>query len=113
MRRGGYLQRLTPLERGKRLRRRGRRRDETWAKQYHSVAFVCFTHAQPCAACGSSPSECAHLTPRSRCGTWRDICPLCASCHVRQEKRTEAFIAETGVDLWAAAAAHVARWETR
>lgn len=70
----------------------------------------------------------AHLNPRSRGGCDRNnIALLCESepgytndyvtvpdvigCHPQQEKQTEAFVAETGVDLWAKARARTERFD--
>ncbi len=40
-----------------------------------------------------------------------DLGPLAiAGCHTLQEKRTDAFIAETGRDLYASARGHTAQW---
>ena len=53
----------------------------------------------------------AHLVPRSRGGHDCDnIALLCIPCHRAQEKRTEKYQAEMGVDLYAIAAAHTAHW---
>jgi 5-methylcytosine-specific restriction endonuclease McrA len=70
-----------------------------------------------CDACGMRRAMArAHLVPRSRGGGDRDnVVLLCdgpgGGCHRRQEKRTEAFVRETGVDLWAVARAHTERYE--
>ena len=53
----------------------------------------------------------AHLIPRSRTGmVLGNVVLLLPACHVHQEKRTEEFCTECGVDLYAKARGHTARW---
>lgn len=66
-----------------------------------------------CDACGVQyAQDRAHLVPRSRAGNDREnIALLCRRCHRLSEKRVERFIQESGVDLYAQARAHTARYE--
>ena len=72
----------------------------------------------PCDGCGrwAYLSRC-HLLAKSRGGrVLNNISLLCEDtpcipgCHDRQEKNTERFIAQTGVDLWVKAHGHTAQW---
>ena len=72
----------------------------------------------PCDGCGvwRYLFRC-HVLAKSRGGrVLNNIALLCEDtpcipgCHDREEKNTERFIAQTGVDLYAIAAAHTARW---
>ena len=95
---------------------RKRRRDATrWLHQYGSRAYMAALHRRSCACAGrpragpcGGPIEAAHLIPKGREGYVTtdgrgNIAALCRTHHTGprgQEKRTDAFIAETGVDLW-------------
>ena len=72
----------------------------------------------PCDGCGRIAwlSRC-HLLARSRGGRVGDnialLCedtPCIPGCHPRQEKNTDQFIEATGVNLYAKARGHTARW---
>ena len=66
----------------------------------------------PCDGCGRITwlSRC-HLLARSRGGRVGDnIALLDPGCHDLQEKRTDQFIEATGVNLYAKARGHTARW---
>ncbi len=77
---------------------------------------------QPCDVCRYRTYSRAHLIARSQGGRVLDnIVWLCedrfrraglhiGGCHPWQEKRTEAFMAEVLLDLFAIAAAHTAQW---
>lgn len=111
----GMLASRAALDRMRAARKR-RRTAARWRKQYGSVAYMAALHRCSCACAGipaagpcGGPIEAAHLIPRSRAGVFApdgrpNLVPLCGYAHhPRQEKRTDAFIAETGVDLWAKA----------
>ena len=54
--------------------------------------------------CGRRAKDRAHLIAKGSGGNDRDnVVLLCVTCHGRQEKRTGAFIRETGIDLRAKA----------
>lgn len=56
-----------------------------------------------CFCCGLS-AERAHVHARGRGGPdWFNVCWLCRFCHYHSEKRPDAFIKESGHDLWASA----------
>ena len=78
-----------------------------------------------CDACGYWPASAAHLMKRGSGGKdLHNLVWLCEShsepdnygrtwiqgCHPQQEGRTDAFVNEIGVDLYAIAAAHTAQW---
>ena len=66
----------------------------------------------PCDGCGKTLwlFRC-HLLAKGNGGRVIDnIVLLDLGCHERQEKRVEKYQAETGVDLYAIAAAHTAHW---
>ena len=82
---------------------------------------------QPCDVCAYPTRSRCHCVPRSRGGhDLNNLVYLCEDrheivkgdpvgkpirgCHSRGEKRTGAFCVETGVDLYAIAAAHTAQW---
>lgn len=69
------------LKRGKRLPKRASRAGKAWVRQFHSKAFVAWTHEQPCVRCGQTPSEPHHEPLRSQGGTWKNVSPVCAECH--------------------------------
>jgi len=67
-------------------------------------------HCDGCGAWGFFLHR-AHLLAKSRGGRVVDnIALLCGGCHEAQEKKTEQFIAETGIDLYAKAHGHTAQW---
>lgn len=54
----------------------------------------------------------AHLMAKGSGGyDRRNVVLLCEDCHARQEKRTEEYMRETGVDLYAAALRHDHHYE--
>ena len=63
------------------------------------------TERRPCDGCGRwCWLERAHLVAKGSAGyDCGNVSLLCAPCHNSQEKRTDAWIAETGVDLYAIA----------
>ena len=72
----------------------------------------------PCDGCGRTAylSRC-HLLARGKGGRVIDniglLCqhtPTHPGCHLRQEKNTDRYIEQTGVDLYAIAEAHTAQW---
>lgn len=66
------------------------------------VQLVC---GVPCDACGGRATDRAHLEARGSGGYDRlNVVLLCRRCHERQEKRTDLFCKEIGVDLWVRAA---------
>lgn len=110
----GMLASRAALDRMQATRKRARTAAR-WRKQYGSRAYMAALHRCSCACAGipaagpcGGPIEAAHLEPRSRAGyLTRDgrpnLAALCRTHHRRQEKRADAFIAETGVPLWAKA----------
>ena len=77
-----------------------------------------------CEVCGYYYASAAHLTPRGSGGkdrnnlVWLDEDHVGSDgvgvqgCHTKQEGRVDAFIHETGVDLWAIAAQHTRRFDS-
>ena len=67
-----------------------------------------------CDVCGGPSTGVvrAHLQAKGSAGDdLNNVALLCFWCHGLQEKRTDAFIKDCGVDLWAKAREHTARWE--
>lgn len=88
------------------------RRARLFARNFHSEAFVRWTHRQPCIACGARRFiHCAHVRSRGAGGTWRDIVPLCESCHRAQEAAPGTFWSDHHLDGAMLAAAHALRWD--
>ena len=104
----------TPIARHTRLHNRGGRQfkqTDDDAKYWNWLAHQ-MQWLLPCDGCAIHKWVTrAHLIPRSRGGhDCYNIALLCIPCHRAQEKRTDAYIAETGVDLYEKAAAHTAQW---
>ncbi len=114
MKRGGRLKRSwikrgkKQLERKTRLKARGKsmfpgqRQPEFMAWMYWKMK----AGPRPCDGCKRWRwTVRAHLDPKGRGAPdeW-NVCLLCPSCHSASEKRVDAWIAETGIDLWAKAA---------
>jgi hypothetical protein len=104
-----------PIARKTRMRRRNEERAaRAFEISFHSHGFVDWVHSLACSVpgCRRRNIEAAHVVcPRSRGGTWEDVAPLCRMHHRRQEKRTDAFNLEFGIDLYAIAAAVAQRWK--
>lgn len=114
LRRSGAPVRKVRLQRKKRLAPVNReRRARAFAKSFNDPGFVAWVQSLGCSVpgCRRTDIEAAHVdAPRSRGGDWTGVAPLCAPHHERQEKRTDAFNAEHGVDLYLVAAAVAQRW---
>lgn len=64
------------------------------------------------AECGRMATDRAHLDPKSRGGDDKgNVALLCRECHTAQEKRTEYFEKERGVDLRAKAKVHLTEYQ--
>jgi 5-methylcytosine-specific restriction endonuclease McrA len=91
--------RRTPLK-----RQNAARRAKRFASGFGSVARVEWMQGLPCAACGARPSECAHVRSRGAGGDWRDVVPLCMTCHrLQHEEGVHTFQRRRGLDLRALA----------
>lgn len=111
MKRGGYLKRRTPLKARGNSAFPARRHPEfmRWMRA------KCKEGPRPCDGCRRWRwLERAHLKSRVSGGNdLGGVCLLCRTCHEAQEKRTDAWIAETGVDLWARAREYEREFLTR
>lgn len=111
----------TPLQRGAPLKRRAKLKKQNMARQaaafaedFGSPERVTWIQAQPCAVCGRSPSECAHVRSRGAGGKAADILPLCRTCHSEQHQvGRETFEATRGVNLAQIARDTEQRWRAR
>lgn len=114
LRRSGPPRRRTRLTRRKRLAPVNReRRAREFAKAFNDPGFVAWVHSLGCSVpgCWRTDIEAAHVEkPRSRGGVWTGVAPLCARHHDAQEKRTDAFNADHGIDLYLIADAVAQRW---
>lgn len=110
------LSRKTPMKRGGRIKPTNpKRRKSAFARAYHSPAFVRFTKASPCAACGGGPCDAAHTENggAGRKADWDTIIPLCSGingCHARQHRHGWAGIAMTEESRRRAVAYHQQAW---
>ncbi len=105
----------TPIARHTRLRNRGGTMFKLSADDkalWKWMGLLTRSERLPCDGCGKVTwLSRAHLLARSRGGRVIDnIALLCGGCHEAQEKRTEQFIAEIGVNLYAKARGHTAQW---
>lgn len=81
------------------------RRERNWEDYYGSVERVKAIQRLSCLACGSTPSQNAHVRSRAAGGTWKDVVPLCGKCHTEQHQvGVETFQERRGLDLEAEAA---------
>jgi len=94
----------TPVKRkgGSRFPKRRDRRYMIWLLEQLKLGARCDGE------CGRPAEHRAHLIPKGSGGDDRlNVALLCGRCHERQEKRVQAYIDETGNDLfWKAA-----RWD--
>jgi hypothetical protein len=107
--RTGWIKR-SPVRKVNRARKVGE-----WARAYHSKAFVRFTKAAPCAACGRGPCDSAHTITggMGRKGDWTTIIPLCSGingCHAAQHRGGWASIGMTEEGRRRAAGYHRLAW---
>lgn len=120
------LHRYTPLDRGTAelsrstpmKKRNVERHEREWVKQFHSEAFVRFTHDRPCVRCGRTPSDPHHEPLRSQGGTWKNVSPVCPDCHTlgpdaRHNTSAEAFWASVGKSAEVCNRAHHMAWLAR
>ena len=84
----------TPLKRTKKLVAKKkikpkRRTEEDYERIYGSRKRVAWVQSQPCIACNRTPSENAHIRSggMGRKADYRDIVPLCRSCHTLQHSK--------------------------
>lgn len=115
------------LERKTRLRNRGGRMFKQTLDDRAFWRWLRERCPQPCDVCAYPTRSRCHCVPRSRGGLdLNNTVYLCEDrhaivnddpvgkpirgCHSKQEKRCGAFCVETGVDLYAIAAAHTAQW---
>lgn len=75
--------RKEPPEWVKKAARKRDKKDERFARQFHSKEFVEWIKDQPCSTCGkwSLLPDASHVRSRGAGGTWRDIIPQCWACH--------------------------------
>lgn len=107
-----------PLQRGAKLNAQNRRRREAERlRAYGPASRRAFVQALPCAVCGRTPSENAHVgglaggAGMGRKADARFCIPLCAQHH-REHHEGERTFAETHrIDLLATAEAVEARWQ--
>lgn len=124
------IQRRTPLPRSTKPIARGQspkrsgpprkknpgRRQSEFTRCYLSRAFVRFTHAAPCAACGSTRGSDAAHTQNDGMGRkagWETIAPLCSGingCHAAQHRAGWGAIGMTEEGRRRAAANHRLAW---
>ena len=103
----------TPLRRKKRMRRK-KNDGKRFAKHFHSEERVRWIQAQPCPSCGGEPCVNAHRKSRGAGGTWRDVLPLCDTCHRDQHSwGWPEFEACSGIDGKALAAGYARAWDER
>lgn len=78
----------TPLKRTGRIKAKAKSSAE-FARIYGSEARIEFVKALPCIACGKGPCENAHIRSggMGRKADYRDIVPLCESCHRLQHQK--------------------------
>ena len=90
------------------------RQAAAFAEDFGSPERVTWLQAQPCAVCGRTPSECAHVRSRGAGGKAADILPLCGAHHHEQHViGRRSFEALHKVDLRALADATEQRWATK
>lgn len=106
------MRRCKPMKRSRIRPVNTKRRRHRFAVAFHSEAFVAWTKAQPCAACGQrGPSDCAHAKTRGAGGDWTDVLSLCPACHRFQHNvGVESFERAMGVNLTRLAREHHERW---
>ena len=54
---------------------------ERWREYYHSVEYLAWLKGHRCLLCGGQPHHAHHFKTRGARGTWRDMGPVCATCH--------------------------------
>lgn len=91
------------------------RRESEFRRCYHSKAFVRFTKARPCYACGRTPCDVAHGSTggMGRKSDWTDAFPLCSGisgCHAAQHRHGWMHVGMTEESRRRAAALHVEAW---
>ena len=95
-------------------KRNAKRQAAAFAEDFGSLERVAWLQAQPCAICGRTPSECAHVRSRGAGGRAADILPLCSAHHHEQHViGRRSFEALHGVSLRALADATEQRWQAR
>ena len=88
-----------------------KRHAKEWTRAYHSPARVRWVAAQPCAVCGMTPSENAHIRTGGM-GRKADYCfivPMCSRAH--RDLHRVGSSAFAGLDLPALARQTEARWQ--
>jgi len=108
LKRSGWLARGKPPKARKQGSAFPKRRD----RAFMAWLFERLEGGVPCdAECGRVAQQRAHLVPRGRGGAdLGNVALLCLPCHQAQEKQTERFNAERGVDLYRKAQGHAERY---
>ena len=96
-----FAERKGELRRTKGVNKRNRARAaKEFRRAYGSKQRAAWIASLPCIVCATIPSENAHIRTRGAGGDWRDVVPLCQSCHAAQHTEgIETFQERRGIDL--------------